>query len=431
MRAHRRWGVAAVVATLGVGGMVAGCADGPSAACSSAAVGAGQVPPVFAATDAPVVRNDAHLARLVAEVRASHLGRVLGAVGYDQRQWLRSAAVSGGFATWTADNAVIGFRDTDGRVRWGLRQSRDPQAWATTDDRVLDLDLRPGRSARIASYNARTGAMAWCADVGTATHYGDPLTVAPGAGGSTWVVTAGPTLAKVDASGRATKPQALSGADRAAYVRQIGSLLIVGGRASHLLAAPDPKAARPRADQPAVIAFDAQSLQPRWRWGSGLTAHVVGETGGLLLVEVARPQGSDVAAVDLTGHQRWATKLPGTTTPDMIIDSRTHTLVVRTARSVSGYDAITGRLRWTRTLGAVFPDGFDLAAQARLGDRILLATKQALVALDPATGRTRDYPLPTDGSGTYWPYEVVVSGPSLILETNAGAVLVSDLPGSG
>lgn len=422
MRFRRRWWVVALVGALGVGGVVVALTRSGSSGCSSAATGVGSVPGVFASPASTIAQSDPRLRRLITAVQSSGLGRVIGAVGYDQTRWLRSAALPDGFATWTTDNAVVGFRDTAGRIRWGLRQTRDPQAWAAVAGAFVSLDLQPSRPVRVASYDAQTGAMRWCALVGKATKYGDPLTVAPGAQGSMWVGTAGPTLDELNARGEVTRSMPIKGVDRAAYVREVGSLLIVGGRASHLLAAPDPKLPGPAG--PVVTAFDARTMRMQWQWGRGRSAHVVGENGGLLMVEVAEPQGLTVIGLDLNGRQRWRTSVPPGTTADMALVSGT--LLVRTADTISGYEPATGARRWTRALGRVFPDGFELDAQPTLGSKVLLATKSALIALDPATGNSARYALPTDGSApTFWPYEVVISGRSAIVETNAGAVLVA------
>lgn len=408
-------------------GLAIGLSASDSPGCAAAVVGASDVPPVFEPIHAPVVRTDRDLERLVGAVQRSGLGRVLGAVGYNQTQWLRSAAVSGGFATWTAGNAVIGFRDVSGRVLWGLRQTGDPQAWAVAGASFVDLDLRQGRPVRVASYDSTTGRPHWCADVGSATTYEDPLTVAPGSSGSVWVVTAGPALSHVDAKGEAGAPVEMTGVDRAAYLRQVGSTLVVGGRASHLLTAPDPKLPAPRADSSAITAFDAASHHVRWRWGNGLTAHVVGEASGRLIVEVARSGRLALVALDLDGRRRWSTDLPAAATADVAL--RDGIVLVRTSGSVSGYDIARGARRWTRAVGAAFPVGFDLGAQPQVGERVLLGTTAALVALDPASGRISSYPLPVSGSSTtFWPYELTASGRSVIVETNAGALLVALRP---
>ncbi|MGN6722402.1 MAG: outer membrane protein assembly factor BamB family protein, partial [Marmoricola sp.] len=245
--------------------------------------------------------------------------------------------------------------------------------------------------------------------------------------GSVWVVTAGPTLSHVDDGGEVVARRAMTGVDRGAYVKQIGSMLVVGGRASHLLTAPDPKVPAPASDDPAVTAFDAVSHEVRWQWGRGVTAHVLGEENGVLVVEVARGENLSLVALDFAGHQRWSTDLPTRTTADMTL--RDGTVIVRTASAVAGYDARTGARRWTRVLGAAFPVGFDLGAQPSVGERVLLGTTTALVALDPATGRAVSYPLPTAGSvGAFWPYEITVSGRSAIVETNTGAVLIALRP---
>lgn len=423
---RRRWVAAAAVALgLGGAGLAIGLTASDSPGCTAAVVGASDVPPVFEPIGAPVVRTDRDLERLIGAMQRSGLGRVLGAVGYDQTQWLRSAAVPGGFATWTAGNAVIGFRDVSGRIRWGLRQTSDPQAWALAGTSFLDLDLRPGRPVRVASYDPATGRPHWCADVGSATTDQDPLTVAPGSSGSVWVVTAGPALSHIDASGKVGAPVELTGVDRAGYLKQIGSTLVVGGRASHLLTAPDPRQLAP--DSSAITAFDAASHRVRWRWGKGLTAHVVGEANGRLIVEVARSGRLTLVALDLDGRQRWSTDLPVAATADVAL--RDGVVLVRTTRTVSGYDAAGGARRWTRAVGTAFPVGFDLSVQPRVGKHVLLGTTTALVSLDPASGSIRSYALPVSGSSTtFWPYELTASGCSVIVETNAGAMLVALRP---
>ena len=410
-------------------GLAIGLATSASSACGDAVVSASQVPKVFASIGAPVVRTDPSFVRLVDAVRRSGLGRVIGAVGYDQTQWLRSASVPGGFATWTADNAVIGFRGPRGTVHWGLRQTSDQQAWAVVADTFVNLDLHPHRQVRAAGYEVRTGAARWCANLGSPTVYGDSLTVAAGSARSTWVVTAGDTLSHVDAEGRVDTSVALTGVDRAAYAAQIGSLLVVGGRPSHLLTAPDPTVPAPPAGAPAVTGFDAASLAVRWRWGRGLVAHVVGQAGRSLIVEVVNHGTLALVALDLDGRERWRTDLPQGTTADMTLRDRI--VVARSARTLSGYDAATGARRWTRELGAgqAFPFGLDLSTQPDVGAHLLVGTTTALVSIDPRTGATRTYPLPSSGSSTtFWPYEIVVSAGSAIVETNTGAVLVALSP---
>ena len=429
MSSRRGRGIAAAAVVLGLG--AAGLAialSGSSSARCAAVVGAADVPPVFASLQAPVVRTDPNLQRLITAVQGSGFGRVLGAVGYDQTHWLHSAAVPGGFASWTADNAVIGFRDPAGRVRWGLRQSSDQQAWAVVGDKFLDLDLRPGRPLRVGAYAASDGSERWCAQVARPTRSGEPLTVARGAQGSVWVVTAGPTLSRLDAHGKVLNQKQAVGVDRGASVLQLGSLLVVGGRASHLLAAPDPTAPPPAHDAFAVTGFDVGSLGVRWRWGRGLTVHVLGAVGESVVVEIAKPGGIQLVSLDLSGRPRWAVDLPAGTTADTAL--RAGTVVVRSARTLSGYDATSGAQRWTRPLppSVAFPLGFDLAVQPSVGDRMLLGMTSGLVILDPRTGRSSTYALPAGASATFWPYETVVSADSAIVETNAGAVLVALRP---
>lgn len=418
-----------MVIGLGVVGSAVVLTRAGSSSCASAVVGAGEVPPVFAPVQAAVVRTDPRLQRLIGAVQRSGFGRVIGAVGYDQTQWLRSAAVPGGFAEWTVDNAVIGFRDSTGQVRWGLRQTSNPQAWAVVGDSFLNLDLRPGKPVQVGSYLSTTGASRWCLQVGKPTRYGDPLTIAAGESGSTWLVTAGPTLSRISGSGRVLTQIGFRGVDRASFVREVGGLLVVGGRASHLLSAPDPRAPAPPSDAPAITAFDAASLTVRWQWGRGTTAHVLGVVGDQLLVEVVDKGALTLRALDLQGHQRWSTSLPTGTTADLTLRGG-RIVVVRSASTISGYDTTTGDRRWTRSLaGTAFPYGFDLSAQPNVGEQALLGTTNALLAVDPQTGRITTYPLPTDGAATtFWPYEIAVSGRSAIVETNAGAVLVALRP---
>jgi hypothetical protein len=427
---RRRRAVAVVAAVVGVGaaGLAIGLAGSGSSSCGSA-VGVSQVPPVFAPVSAPVVRTDPQLDQLVHAVGGSGLGRVIGAVGYDQTEWLRSAAVPGGFATWTVDNAVIGFRDEFGRVRWGLQQGVDPQAWAVVGSRFVNLDLRAGRPVHVAAYDPVTGESRWCADLGSPTVYGDPLTVVAGSSDSVWAVTAGPTLSHVDAHGVVESSWAPAGVDRAAFVTQIGSVLVVGGRASHLLTAPDPKVPGSSADGPVVSAFDATSRRVLWRWGRGEAAHVVGQAGDHLIVEVASKGGLELVALGVDGRQGWTVGLPMGTTADMTLRGG-RTIIVRSAQTLSGYDAMTGARRWSRGLrDTTFPDGFDLSTQPTLGGRVLLGTTTALLAIDPRTGDIGRFALPLDrASTTFWPYEIVVSGHSAIVETNAGAVLVALRP---
>lgn len=422
---RRRRVVAALATVLGLGaaGLTIALTTSGSSTCG-AAVGASQVPPVFAPTTAPVVRTDPQLSRLVEAVQRSGLGRVVGAVGYDQTQWLRSAAVPGGFATWTADNAVIGFREGSGRVRWGLRQSTDPQAWAVVRANFLNLDLRTSRPVHVVAYDAVTGNARWCTDVGSPTGHGDPLTVAAGSSGSVWVVTAGPTLSHVDAHGLVGPPTTLVGVDQAAFVKQIGSMLVIGGRASHELTAPDPRLATPHAGRPVLSAFDVVSRRVLWQWGEGGAAYVVGQSGDHLLVELETRGRLVLVALGLDGRRRWSVALPWGTTADMTV--RGGIVVVRSARNLDGYDATTGAHRWSRGLtGTAFPDGFDLGAQPAFGRRILLGTTNALLAIDPGTGSVIRYPLPAGAATTFWPYEIAISGHSAIVETNVGAVLVA------
>lgn len=417
-----------MVVGVGAVGLAVGLVGTGSSSCAAAVVGTAQVPPVFAPPSAPVVRTDPNLERLISAVRRSGIGHVIGAVGYDQTPWLHSASVPGGFATWTADNAVIGFRDPQGRVRWGLRQTMDPQAWAVVGGTFVNLDLRPGKPVQVGGYAAMTGVPRWCAMVGRPTKYGDPLTVAPGRSGSVWVVTVGPTLSHLSADGTVLAQTDLTGVDRADSVTQVGSLLMVGGRANHLLTAPDPQMAAPRSDAAVLTAFDGTSMKVRWQWGRGLTAHVLGAANGQVLVEVARDGRLGLVALDRDGQQRWAVALPEGTTADMALRASMRIVIIRSAHTISGYDARNGARRWTRTLAPAsdFPYGFDLETQASVAGHLLLATTSALVSIDPTTGLLASYALPTDGSATtFWPYEVTISGGSAIVETNTGAVLVA------
>lgn len=417
----RRWWIAALaVALLGAAGLVV-ATRGAGAECPNAAVPPAQVPPVFASLDAPLVRTDGRLQRLIGAVQGSGLGRVLGAVGYDEAYHLRTAALPDGFATWTADNAVVGFRSPSGVVRWGLRQSRDPQAWAVVGSAFLNLDLRPTAPLQVVAYRATSGAVAWCATTDRPTKVADPLTVAAGEHGSTWLVSAGPTLTHLDASGRVRVQQAARGIDRGTFVKQVGSLLLVGGRASSLLTAPDARI--PASTGPVLSALDAVSLRPRWTWGRGRTAHVIGEAEGLIVIEVADRSRLSLVAIDLTGRQRWRVALPAGTTADTAWLPSWRTVLVRSERAVSAYDLGTGSRRWTHALGIALPDGFDLRAQPQIGSRLLLGATTALVLVN-ASGRMKQYSLPR-ASTDFWPYEIAVSGRDAVLETNVGAVLIA------
>lgn len=428
MTAGRRWVAALAVALAGGIGSTAIilATRGGSSGCADAVVPAAAVPAVFASPDAPVVRTDGELPRLVGALETSGFGRVLGAVPFDQSHYLHTAALADGFATWTRDNAVVGFRSRTGTVRWGLRQTTDPQAFAVVERTFVNLDLRPHAPGRAVAYQDESGRAVWCADI-AATRVGDPLTVAAGAADSTWLVSAGPTLTHLDARGRVTARAPRAAIDRGAFVRQVGSLVVVGGRAAWLLTAPDPRI--PGSKGPALAALDAVTLRPRWTWGRGVQAHVLGDSGGLVVVEVARARGLSLVALDLAGRERWSVALPAGTTADMALIRPWGTVLVRSDRSLAAYDARNGSTRWTRSLAATaaFPDGFDLSTQPVVGNEALIGARSALVTV-AGDGRIKRYPLPEQGSD-FWPYEMAVSGREAIVETDAGAVLVALRPG--
>lgn len=426
MRSSRRWIAALVVAVLSGTAIVLVATHRGSSPCPDAAVSGADVPAVFAPANAPVVRTDPELPRLVAALQGSGFGRVLGAVGFDQTHYLRTAALPDGFATWTRDNAVVGFRSRSGAVRWGLRQSTIPQAYAVSGSTFVNLELRPRASLRAVAYRASSGSVVWCADIARPTQPRDPLTLAAGSTNSTWLVSAGPTLTHLDAHGRVLAQAPEKDIDRGAFVRQVGSMVLVGGRAASLLTAPDPRLPAPTG--PAVAGLDAATLRPRWTWGRGSSAHVLGEASGLVLVEIADAAGLSLVALDLEGHQRWRVALPSETTADLALVASWGTVLARSDRAITAYDARNGSRRWTVPIGtAAFPDGFDLSAQPAIsGQELLLGTKSALVVVD-GRGRTRRYPLPVDGTD-FWPYEIAVSGRDGVIETNAGAVLVALRP---
>lgn len=423
MRSGRRWIVALAVVLIG-GSVLIVATRGGATRCPDAAVGVAEVPAVFASPQAPVVRTDLELSRLVTAVEHSGLGQVLGAIGFGQTPYLRTAGLPDGFATWTRDNAVIGFRSRSGVVRWGLRQSADPHAFAVVGATFVNLDLRPRAPLRAVAYEAASGVVAWCADLGHPARVGDPLTVAAGSSDSTWIVSAGPTLTHLDAHGRALARARVGDIDRGTFVKQIGRLLVVGGRAASLLTAPESRFPLPHGA--AVAGLDASTLRRRWTWGAGLATHVLGESAGLVMVEVATPAGLSLVALDLAGHERWRTVLAAGTTADMVLLKSWSTVLVRSDRGITALDARTGTLRWTRTLGAApFPDGFDLSAQPLVGQEVLLGTRSALVVVD-VEGRITRYGLP---SGTdFWPDAIAISGRAAVLETGAGAVLVALRP---
>ncbi|RYD66695.1 MAG: hypothetical protein EOP58_04925 [Sphingomonadales bacterium] len=58
-------------------------------------------------------------------------------------------------------------------------------------------------------------------------------------------------------------------------------------------------------------------------------------------------------------------------------------------------------------------------------DHLLLGATDALVKLRLRDGQRERWALPTDGiNTTYWPYRVALSGSTLAVATNTGAVLV-------
>lgn len=427
-RARLRAGLAGLV-VLAVAGVTTAVVlrHGSSASCGSeeSSVAATQVPAVLSSVSAA---HDPHVTRLAAAVRRWHLGRVVGAVGYDYGQWLRLGGTSEGLVAWTARNPVAGFLGDSLAARWGLRQAHVPHAWDADATTFFQLELAAHQPLRLTAYRLDDGRREWCAIVGTVAtpstgRYGtavladgDLVAVAQAADDGVRVER----LAARD--GRVRWSAGLTGVDQADFVGAIGhGLVLVGGRAAYQQG--DPGIAQPPG--PVLRAVSAQTGRLAWS-DDARQLHVVGVVGTTIVVSERGPHGPVLVGLGLDGRERWTRPAHGLGN-DLAVAG--DTVVADTGSALVGIDPAGGRTTWRTpypTRAQYLPYGFQLDAQPMLdAAHLLVGGTTGLHAVDVDTGRVTTYPLPTDGiNTTYWPYQVVVTGRLLAVVTNTAAVVV-------
>jgi outer membrane protein assembly factor BamB len=153
---------------------------------------------------------------------------------------------------------------------------------------------------------------------------------------------------------------------------------------------------------------------------------VVGVAAGLVVLVERGPGGVRMFALSDEGIERWSTK-PVDAAYEATL--RGGTVVMKSAGALYGYDAVSGRLLWTKAVPTdrtFFPYGFTLSQMPSLDEEhVLMPTTSALVVLDVRDGSQVSYPLPTDGiSTTYWPYQLAVTQDAIGVITNTGGVVV-------
>lgn len=397
-------------------------AGGPDGCDPEPRVAGDAVPRVLTTGPRPA-GADHRLGRLVTAARAWGLGEVAGALGYDYGTYLSLAAVPGGLAAWTKDNADVAFLDRSLRARWGIAQDKGQHAYDVADGRWLQLRLPAHGPLQISARSLDDGHLAWCRTVGTVpTRYGDPLGTAVLPGGDVVVLTddpAGARVTRLAAGDGGTRWSRAVAAPAADGLTVTGHAVVVGGRASYDLGG--------TASADVLRWLDPATGRTRHRWAAPGALHVVGSDGPRLVVEQAGPSGLVLRSLDPTGRVRWRRPAPTGTQPDIAL--RAGVLVLRTDRALLGLDASTGRRRWRVPIPAgrqYLPYGFQLDAAPMLdATHLLLGTTTAVVSLGLGSGGRTAYPLPRHGiDTTYWPAQVVVADGLLGVVTHTGTVVL-------
>jgi hypothetical protein len=215
-------------------------------------------------------------------------------------------------------------------------------------------------------------------------------------------------------------------AARADYLGSLSSKTVIAGGVEEYRLADPPAAGSARA---VVTAYAVKGGAVQWTWKApaATTAHVVGTDGSRVVVATRTGSQSALIGLDADGKQVWRSPQRGVTFESTLRDG---VVLVRDGQTLAGYDVSTGKVRWQKPIPpkpTYFPYGFTLDQMPSLdADHVLLPTTTALRILDLATGKDVAYPLPTDGiNTTYWPYQLLVTGTSVGVITNTGAILTN------
>jgi hypothetical protein len=374
---------------------------------------------------------DERLDRLSAAVATmgGPFGEVLGGVGYDYGQWLHLYGVDDGLVAFTKNNRAVTVLDPGSlAARFAILPGAKRIAWDTFGQDLLLLDLSADHDTRVSSYSLADGHRRWCAQVGQHQKAGQPVATTFLDQGD--VLTALPDSGKIALTRLSGKnggrqwTRRYAGMDRADYLGPLTDDLVIAGGSEEYRLADQPKTEA----GPVITAVHGTDGRPAWSWDAdaGTTAHVVGVAAGLVVVVERGPGGVRMFALSDEGIERWSTK-PVDAAYEATL--RGGTVVMKSAGALYGYDAVSGRLLWTKAVPTdrtFFPYGFTLSQMPSLDEEhVLMPTTSALVVLDVRDGSQESYPLPTDGiSTTYWPYQLAVTQDAIGVITNTGGVVV-------
>ncbi|HEX4191169.1 MAG TPA: PQQ-binding-like beta-propeller repeat protein [Marmoricola sp.] len=430
IRSERRsWlPIAIVVATIVVGLVVIIATRPASIDCATRTAGTS---PLLSASGL-AQQPDARLDKLstAADSWGPPFGKVQAGVGYDYGQWLHLYGLAHGVLALTKDNAALTLLDPSTlKARWALDPATKRTAWDASTKQFALLDLDSSKRTRLATFNLSTGKQHWCIDLNSTQKAGQPVSTTFLADGDLLVALPFDgelQLARVDGDdGRVLWSVHAKDAGRADFLEPLNSTTVIAGGVEEYRLASTPPAS---SSTPVVTAYTVKTGKQAWTWGPGAdsTTHVVGISGGRIIVETRTPAGRALVALSGSGHQLWQMPLAADAAEASVQDG-----VVLSARQagLTAYDAATGKQVWYQafpTGTTYFPYGFTLDQMPALdADHLLMPTTTSLVVLDVRTGTEKSYPLPTDGvNTTYWPYQLLATTGLVGVVTNTGGVLV-------
>ncbi len=427
---RRSWlPIGLVLAVIVVGLVVILATRPPSFSCATSTHASS---PLLSATGM-VQEPDARLNTLAAAADrwGPPFGKVVAGAGFDYGEWLHVYGLSNGVLAFTKRNAAVTVLDPQTlRARWALLPAKNRIAWDASSTRFVLLDLDAKARTRVASFDLATGHQEWCIDLNSRHADGQPVATTFLGGGDLVVELPyghGLQLARLQAdNGRVL--WSVSGDDtaRADFLGALDNATVVAGGVEEFRLASPPPASRGGA---AVAAFAVKDGSTAWSWKvpSATLAHVVGLAGDRVVITERTGVRRSLLALDGHGREVWRLAQPGPTLESTL---RAGVVIVRSAVSVTGYDARTGRQLWTHPIPTritYFPYGFTLDQMPSLdAEHVLVPTTTALRILDVLTGTEVAYPLPTDGiNTTYWPYQLLVTPNLLGVVTNTGAILTA------
>lgn len=371
-------------------------------------------------------RPDERRDRLVAAVEkmGPPFGQVLAGVGYYYDQWLRLYGVEGGALAWTKRNAPVTMLAADDlEPLWALRPQTRRVAWDASADGFLLASLSKSAPTKLYAADLATGERRWCAQLRTSHKEGDPFSTALQADGSVLVASrAGSAIevVRLDRDGDEDWRTTVAGADRADFLGTFGDVIVVGGREEAHLA----DGQFPTPSGPALTALDDSGNTVWSHHAGGVTVHVVGVHGDLLVLLEHDGEGARLVALDAEGNQAWTAAPPPSA---MQATLRGGVVLLKSRDALLGLSADDGRRLWRQPVPQTFtPYGFTLAAMPSLdAGHLLLPTTEDLRVLDVRSGRQRTFPMPVDGiNTTFWPYQLVATDELIGVVTNTGAVVV-------